>query len=75
MPIHPDRKFTPIYDRTPAELDVMIEDAITAVGREHFYLLLGGIDAYLERRRRKTTLETLKTSLTSPEGGDGWNDR
>lgn len=72
MPIHPDRKFTPIFDRTPAELDVMIEDAITLVGREHFFTLLGGIDAYFERRARKTAA-TLRQQENTDK--DGWIDR
>lgn len=59
MPINPDRKFTRINERTPAELEVMIDDAITHFGRENFFILLGGIDAYLEKRRRKLEAEAL----------------
>ncbi len=48
--------FKKIKDYTPLELDEAIQVAVKACGDSPgpgFYLLLNGIDAYFERRRRK----------------------
>jgi hypothetical protein len=44
-----------IVDYTPAELDAVIEMAVLQVPR--FWVLLRGIDAYFERRRRRKTAD------------------
>lgn len=60
MPLDPDRKFTKMVDRTDKELEITINDAIAGYGREPFYLMLAGIDAYFEKRRRKEAAEATK---------------
>jgi hypothetical protein len=76
--------FKRITDYTEQELDYTIEDAKiyldVAIGPGAFYKILGGIDAYMERRRRRKaeaeaspTGEELKTKLQESVALESWN--
>lgn len=53
--------FKTIDQYTPAELDSAVKEAEeSTIGRRGFYILLRGIDAYMERRRRQKGHPELK---------------
>lgn len=53
------------------ELDAAIELAARKFGEEDFYLMLHGIDAYMERRRRREDKKMLNLRLFTSEDFDG----
>lgn len=48
----PMGKFTQMRDYTDEELNEAIAEAEQLFGSEHFFAMLRGIDAYMERRKR-----------------------
>lgn len=45
-------RFKRITDYTKDELDLAVKEAEMLFGSDHFFAMLLGIDAYMERRRR-----------------------
>lgn len=45
-------KFVQMRDYTDEELDEAVKEAEQLFGTEHFFAMLRGIDAYMERRKR-----------------------
>lgn len=45
-------RFKRITDYTKDELDLAVKEAEMLFGSDHFFAMLKGIDAYMERRRR-----------------------
>lgn len=54
-PVHPDGKFKRITEYNEAELQNAIDEAMAhcKLNGLDFYAILRGVDAYMERRRRK----------------------
>lgn len=63
--------FKTIYQRDEVELDEMIEKAkmmCINMGCD-FYVILGGIDAYMEKRRRKNSAAVDREDAREEGGG------